>query len=51
MILDFRYFTTATLTTENVKGLFRIRQELLAEIQSKLARHINRQGILFLDES
>jgi hypothetical protein len=50
MILDFRYFVTSDLTSENVTGLFRIRQELLAEIQSRLARHINRQGILFLDE-
>jgi hypothetical protein len=50
MVLDFRYFSTTDLQKENVKPLFRIRQELLAEIQSKLARHINRQGILFLDE-
>jgi hypothetical protein len=50
MVLDFRYFITTDLTKENVKGIFRIRQELLAEIQSKLSRHINRQGILFLDE-
>jgi hypothetical protein len=50
MILDFRYFVTSDLISENVKGIFRIRQELLAEIQSKLARHISRQGILFLDE-
>jgi len=50
MILDFRYFVTLDLISEKVTGLFRIRQELLSEIQSKLARHINRQGILFLDE-
>lgn len=50
MVLDFRYFITTDLIRENVNALFRIRQELLAEIQSRLARHINRQGILFLDE-
>lgn len=48
LILDFRYFITTDLKTEDITGLFRIRQELLAEIQSKLSRHINRQGILFL---
>lgn len=51
LVLDFRYFETYNLTGDNTeKVLFRVRQELLAEIQSKLARHINRQGILFLDE-
>lgn len=50
LILDFRYFITTDLNHENVSGLFRIRQELLSEIQSKLSRHINRQGILLIDE-
>ncbi|WP_339917134.1 hypothetical protein [Yeosuana marina] len=50
LALDFRYFITTDLTQENVTGLFRIRQELLSEIQSKLSRHINRQGILIIDE-
>jgi len=51
LVIDFRYFETCKLTDENTgKVLFRIRQELLAEVQSKLARHINRQGILFLDD-
>lgn len=50
MILDYRYFETIDLKEENVESLFRIRQELLAEVQSRLARHITRQGILFLDE-
>lgn len=50
LVLDFRYFITTDLTQENVSGLFRIRQELLSEIQSKLSRHINRQGILLIDE-
>jgi len=50
LALDFRYFITTDLTQENVTGLFRIRQEMLAEVQSKLSRHINRQGILIIDE-
>jgi hypothetical protein len=50
LILDFRYFSTTDLSVEKATPIFRLRQELLAEIQSKLARHINRQGILFLDE-
>ncbi len=50
LILDFRYFSTTELNPENAKPVFRLRQELLAEVQSRLARHISRQGILFLDE-
>lgn len=50
LILDFRYFSTTDLSVEKATPIFRLRQELLAEIQSKLARHINRQGILFLYE-
>lgn len=50
LALDFRYFITTDLAQENVTGLFRIRQEMLAEVQSKLSRHINRQGILIIDE-
>ena len=52
IVLNFRYFFTAH-GYDGVKGLnplFRVRLQLLAEIQSKLARHISRQGILFLDE-
>lgn len=50
LVLDFRYFSTTDLTTEQVTPMFRLRHEVLAEIQSKLARHISRQGILFLNE-
>ncbi|MCQ4141513.1 hypothetical protein [Chryseobacterium sp. EO14] len=51
LVVDFRqFFTLTTLNKSKYRNpLFRIRQQLLAEIQSKLARHINRQGILFLD--
>ncbi len=51
LILDFRYFyTTEEINAVNSIPVFRLRQELLAEVQSRLARHISRQGILFLDE-
>lgn len=50
LILDFRYFSTTDLDAEKATAIFRLRQELLAEVQSRLARHISRQGILFLDE-
>lgn len=52
IILDFRQFFTLQSLRKSKKRipLFRIRQQVLAEIQSKLARHINRQGILFLSQ-
>ncbi len=51
LILHFRYFFTYDSTKEfkHLKPLFRVRQQLFAEVQSKLARHINRQGILYLE--
>lgn len=51
IVLDFRYFTTVDISSQIEKSQikYRVRQELLSEIQSKLSRHINRQGILFLD--
>lgn len=53
IIIDFRqFFTLRTLgKTKNRIPIFRIRQQLLAEIQSKLSRHINRQGVIYLDEN
>lgn len=52
IVLDFRQFFTLPKLgkSKNRKSIFRIRQQILAEIQSKLARHINRQGVLFLIE-
>lgn len=52
LAVDYRYLKT--LNNEDQKNvneqdiLFRIRSTLLADIQSKLSRHINRQGILYL---
>lgn len=52
LVIDFRQFFTLSQLgkSKNRIPLFRIRQQLLAEIQSKLSRHINRQGILYLEE-
>jgi len=50
MILDFRYFTS--VKTDELKStdvLFRIRKELLSDIQIKLSSHINRTGVLYLE--
>lgn len=49
LVLNYRYFLTQELADGgDVKPLFRVRNSMLAEIQSKLARHINRQGIMNL---
>jgi hypothetical protein len=49
IILNYNYFVTSNLYEEgNCDVLFRLRRPVLAEIQSKLARHINRQGIMNL---
>jgi len=55
LVLNLRYFHTThfdpkKLQEQGLTSLFRIRQSLLAEIQSRLARHISRQGVLFIDE-
>lgn len=49
LILNYRYFITEALNVEKeTEILFRVRNSVLSEIQSKLARHINRQGIMNL---
>jgi hypothetical protein len=47
-ILDFRYF--ASEKDDNGESNIKLKQQVLAEILSKLSRHINRQGIIFIDE-
>ena len=52
LVFDYRFlFTRNTIHTQDITGtlLFRLRSTLLADIQSKLSRHINRQGILYID--
>lgn len=48
MVLHFRYFNTEKIDEDIVAPLFRLRHTILSEIQSKLARHINRQGMMCL---
>lgn len=49
LILNFRYFITDNMDSDKKKyPLFRLRAPMLSEIQSRLARHINRQGIMNL---
>lgn len=49
LILNYRFFLTQNLSKVNgIKQIYRIRNSALSEIQSKLARHINRQGIMNL---
>jgi len=52
LVLNFRYLHTMNEIdpNEHLKPVFRARQQLLAEVQSKLARHLSRQGILFLSD-
>lgn len=47
-ILDFRYFTSEK--EDEGESCIKLKQQVLAEILSKLSRHINRQGILYIDE-
>ena len=49
LVLNYRYFLTQNLSkTNGIEVLYRIRNSVLSEIQSKLARHINRQGVMTL---
>lgn len=53
LALDYKYLTTVDL--EGWKGLsdggflFKIRRQMLVEVQAQLSRHISRPGMLFLD--
>lgn len=49
LVLNYRYFITQKLSnTGGERILYRVRNSILSEIQSKLARHISRQGIMSL---
>lgn len=49
LVLDFRYFHSVEINDlENFEPLFRMRHPWLSDIQSKILRHINRPGILYL---
>jgi len=48
LVLNFHYFFSIGKKVSN-KAIFRIRKELLIDIQAKLSAYINRPGVLFLD--
>lgn len=49
LVLNFRYFFTCqNKVIKDDTVIFRLRSTVLSEIQSKLARHISRQGIMNL---
>ncbi len=47
-ILDFRYFTSEK--DDEGESSVKLKQQVLSEILSKLSRHINRQGLLFVED-
>ncbi|APF17523.1 hypothetical protein Calab_2006 [Caldithrix abyssi DSM 13497] len=49
MVLDFRYFTSEPLSNQERETIFRIRKDILNDIQTRLAFHVNRTGVLFLE--
>lgn len=55
IILNFRYFFTYSKDKKILESLkyinpvFRLRSSIISEIQSKLARHVSRQGILYVE--
>lgn len=56
LVIDFRTLHTIPVVHSSEKiqvdehqKLFRIRSSLLADVQSKFARHANRQGLLYLE--
>lgn len=48
MVLNYRYLVSYDTNHQFPSPLFRIRESILAEIRSKLARHISRHGIMNL---
>lgn len=48
MVLNYRYLVTYDEGHQYPNPLFRVRDSVLAEIRSKLARHISRHGIMNL---
>jgi|APSaa5957512535_1039671.scaffolds.fasta_scaffold10700_4 hypothetical protein len=51
MVFDFRFFTSSSFNVlNNKKPIFAIQNELLSDIQSRLASHVSRLGVVFVDE-
>ena len=48
LVLNYRYLVTYVEGHQYPNPLFRVRDSILAEMRSKLARHISRHGIMNL---
>jgi hypothetical protein len=52
LVFDLRYFTSLSFNTlKKMRPAFRVKHELLVDIQTHLARHISRPGVTFIEES
>ncbi len=50
LLFDFRFLFSMTITQLNAnEPEFRVKQQLLTDIQIQLSNHINRQGVIFVD--
>ena len=49
LVLDFRVFTSVSIGDPSLKHpYFALQKEMLADIQSKLSKHVNRTGVVNL---
>ncbi len=50
LVIDFRHFSAEPIDEINRKtSIFRLRKDILINIQTKLSSHINRPGVLFVE--
>jgi hypothetical protein len=50
LVIDFRYFSANSIDEINENTpIFRLRKDILIDIQTKLSSHINRPGVLFIE--
>lgn len=48
LVIDFRYFSAKSIDENGNRLIFRLRKDILSDIQTKLSSHINRPGVLFI---
>lgn len=50
LVIDFRYFSANSIDEINKNTpIFRLRKDILIDIQTKLSSHMNRPGVLFVE--
>ena len=54
LVTNFKHFFTIksdknVRNFKDVEPIFRLRADIIADLKSKLARHVTRQGILFIE--